>query len=176
MAANAPELVPWLPLVGVPLDLAFDPTPETERLDPRFRKARVEEVTSALLAVVLPTPTLLVLEDVHLMDEASADLLRHLLGTLQDRPWLVVTTRRDGQPGGFSAESGQATVVRPRPLDAADARALATAPPRTPRCLRTSWTAWPGGPAATRCSCAGWCRRPVRPGRSTRCPTRSRTW
>ena len=127
VAANAPELVPWLPLVGVPLDLAFDPTPETDRLDPRFRKARVEEVTSALLAVVLPTPTLLVLEDVHLLDDASADLLRHLMGTLRDRPWLVVTTRRDGQPGGFSAESGQATVVRPLPLDADAARALATA-------------------------------------------------
>ena len=73
--ANAPELLPWLPLVGVPLDVAIPDTAETARLDPRFRKARIEEVVGELLALALPTPTLLVLDDVHLMDDASADLL-----------------------------------------------------------------------------------------------------
>ena len=49
--ANAPELVPWLPLVGVPLDLPIPDTAETARLDPRFRKARTEEVVAQLLAL-----------------------------------------------------------------------------------------------------------------------------
>ncbi len=127
VAANAPDLLPWLPLVGVPLDLQFPSTPETERLDPRFRKARVEEVTTRLLDLLLPVPTLIVLDDVHLMDDASADLVRQLVSEVDRRPWLVLTTRRDGQAGGYAAEPGQATEVRPGPLDNAAALALVTA-------------------------------------------------
>ena len=37
---NLPDLLPWIPLVGVPLDLAIPDTSETARLDPRFRKTR----------------------------------------------------------------------------------------------------------------------------------------
>ncbi len=124
---NAPGLLPWLPLVGIPLDLAFPATPETERLDARFRKARVEEVTAELLALALPTPTLLVFDEAHHMDDASADLLRALVAGIADRPWLVVTTRHDDDPGGFAAEPGQATELRPAPLDVEAALALVTA-------------------------------------------------
>ena len=83
--ADAPELTPWLPLVGIPLDLPFDPTPETARLDPRYRKARLQEVIAELLGHTLPKLTLFAFDDVHLMDDASADLLRHLAGALRDR-------------------------------------------------------------------------------------------
>jgi class 3 adenylate cyclase/tetratricopeptide (TPR) repeat protein len=127
VAVNAPGLLPWLPLVGVPIDLPFPETQETRRLDPRFRKSRVEEVTTQLLALLLPTPTLLVFDDVHLMDDASVDLLGHLVADVAQHPWLVLSTRRDNQPDGYRAEPGQATEVRPRPLDGDAALALVSA-------------------------------------------------
>jgi class 3 adenylate cyclase/tetratricopeptide (TPR) repeat protein len=126
--ADAPGLTPWLPLVGIPLDLPFAPTPETARLDPRFHKTRVHQVIDELLAVSLSTLTLFVFDDAHLMDDASADLLRHLAGSLRERPWMVLTTRRDGQSGGFAAEhGGQATELRLGPLDDVAAKSLAVA-------------------------------------------------
>ncbi len=45
--------------------------------------------------MLLLQPTVIVFEDVHWLDEASAELLTHLSLTLEARPWLVVATRRD---------------------------------------------------------------------------------
>src|SRR4029077_10416605 len=39
----APDLEPWLPLLGLPLGVDVPSTPEVEQLDDRFRKTRVEE-------------------------------------------------------------------------------------------------------------------------------------
>ena len=55
------------------------PTPETASLDPRFLRERLADVTMRLLVSSLAgTPTMLAVEDVHHMDEASTDLLRRL--------------------------------------------------------------------------------------------------
>ena len=91
----APHLLPWLPLLAVPLGLDLPNTPETAPLDGEFRKGRLEEVVTELLGMLLLTPTVIVFEDVHWFDEASAALLGHLALTLEARPWLVVATRRD---------------------------------------------------------------------------------
>ena len=117
-----------MPLVGIPLDLPFAPTRETARLDPRFRKARVHWVISELLELTLPSLTRFVFDDVHLMDDASADLLRHLAGTLRERPWMVLTTRREGLSGGFVAERDDGAIeLRLGPLDDLAAVSLAVA-------------------------------------------------
>jgi hypothetical protein len=89
-----PELVPWLPLVALPLDVQVESTREVEELQPAFRRARLHGVVESVLAKLLDGPTLLVLEDVHWMDEASAELLRHLGGQVSTRPWLLCATRR----------------------------------------------------------------------------------
>ncbi|MGH8946834.1 MAG: adenylate/guanylate cyclase domain-containing protein [Acidimicrobiia bacterium] len=91
----APELRPWLPLIAIPLGLEVPPTLETGQLDEQFRRLRMHESVARLVARLLPGPTLLVFEDVHWMDEASADLLRHLAGALEESPWLVCVTRRN---------------------------------------------------------------------------------
>jgi class 3 adenylate cyclase/tetratricopeptide (TPR) repeat protein len=121
VATNTPELVPWLPLLGVVLDLDFAPTPETAALDERFRKGKVEETVTNFLACVLPTPTLLVFEDAHWMDEASDSLLRRLAAEVELRPWLVCVVRGEAHA---PLEGPGATVLRLGPLAREEATAL----------------------------------------------------
>lgn len=95
----APELTPWLPLVGIVADVRMADTVETRELDEQFRRGKLEEVTVRALTALLDTPTVLVFENVHLMDDASADLLRNLEASIASRPWTVVVTRRDQDSG-----------------------------------------------------------------------------
>ncbi|HWH55344.1 MAG TPA: adenylate/guanylate cyclase domain-containing protein [Gaiellaceae bacterium] len=103
--ALCPELIAWLPLVALAIDVEVEPTPEVEELQPAFRRARLHGVIEELLAKLLPTPTLVIIEDVHWMDEPSSDLLRHLGGQVSGKPWLLCATRRP-TPGGFVAAEG----------------------------------------------------------------------
>jgi tetratricopeptide (TPR) repeat protein len=120
----APHLAPWLPLVGTPLGLALEDTPETAALDERFRKERVEEVVDELLGSLLPSTTLLVVEDVHWLDEASADLLRRLVRAANARPWVVLIARRE-EPGDFRVPDDiEHAVLDLQPLGAEEAEAL----------------------------------------------------
>ncbi len=115
VGANAPELVPWLPLLGLPMDVPLTPTPEVVELDAQFRTSRLEAVVTDLLTHLAPVPTIFVVDDAHLMDDASIDLLRTLTSGLAARPWLVIVTRQEGE-GGFVPE-GEAVVRIPlRPL------------------------------------------------------------
>jgi class 3 adenylate cyclase/tetratricopeptide (TPR) repeat protein len=122
-----PELVPWLPLVALPLDVPVEPTQEVEELQPAFRRARLHGVVEAVLSKVISGPTLLVIEDVHWMDDASADLLRHLGAQVSSKPWLLCATRRPVE-GGFSAAEGvppiPAMTIQLQPLDADAAQEL----------------------------------------------------
>ena len=121
------DLVPWAPLLAAPLDAEVESTPEVDELDPSFRRARLHGVVGSLLGRLLTSPTLLVFEDVHWMDDASSELLRHLGTQLATRPWLTCTTRRPGD-GGFAAAEGTpplpALTLRLEPLPAEDAKSL----------------------------------------------------
>jgi class 3 adenylate cyclase/tetratricopeptide (TPR) repeat protein len=126
--AVAPQLMPFLPLIGVPLGIELPDTPETKLLEDRFRKERVHEVTIELLGMLLLEPTLILFEDAHWMDEASTELLRSLISELELRPWLIVITRRE-QTSGFAAPDGSETTVielQPLPPDQASALLHAT--------------------------------------------------
>jgi predicted ATPase/class 3 adenylate cyclase len=101
----APELEPWLPLVALVLDVDVDSTREVDDLDPAFRRARLHGVLEQLLRALLPSAALILLEDVHWIDEASSELLRHLGATNADRPWAICCTRRPGEDG-FVAAAG----------------------------------------------------------------------
>jgi len=122
-----PDLVPWLPLVALPLDVPVEPTQEVEELQPAFRRARLHGVVEAVLSKVIAGPTLLVIEDVHWMDDASADLLRHLGSQVSTKPWLLCATRRPVE-GGFSAAEGVPPIpvmtIQLQPLDADAAQEL----------------------------------------------------
>jgi len=124
------DLVPWAPLLAAPLDIEVEPTPEVADLDPSFWRARLHGVMGTLLTRLLDSPTLLVFDDVHWMDDASSELLRYLGTQLPTRPWLACTTRRPGEDG-FAAATGTpplpALTLRLEPLPEDDARALAVA-------------------------------------------------
>jgi class 3 adenylate cyclase/tetratricopeptide (TPR) repeat protein len=124
VADAAPALIAWLPALGPVLDREIPDTVETARVDVRFRKTRLEEVANEVLAALLPAITLMLIDDAHLMDDASADLVARLVGNnIAERPWLVVMTRRDA-PTGFVPRADSMTIVRPSPLDAANSLAL----------------------------------------------------
>jgi predicted ATPase/class 3 adenylate cyclase len=124
------ELVPWTPLVADVIDAPVHPTQEADDLQPAFRRARLNGVVETVLGELLEPPTLLLFEDVHWMDEASSDLLRHLGSRVSTRPWLVCATRRP-TGGGFVAAEGTPPVpamsLRLDPLPEADAHELALA-------------------------------------------------
>lgn len=124
VASKTPKLLPWLPLLGIPLDLQAAETPASKALDERFRRGRLEEVVGELLHALLPGPTLIVIEDVHWMDEASGDLLRHLTTSLRGSPWLICVTRRAEGAGFHAPELARGITIRPAPLIEADCIAL----------------------------------------------------
>ena len=99
-------------------------TPEVDELDPAFWRARLHGVVGQLLGEVLDSPTLLLFEDVHWMDDASSELLRFLGTQLQTKPWLACTTRRPVE-GGFAAAEGTpplpALTLRLEPIPEEDA-------------------------------------------------------
>jgi class 3 adenylate cyclase/tetratricopeptide (TPR) repeat protein len=121
--STAPELVQWLPLLAVPLDIQLPATPEVAQLGEEFRRPKLEEAVEGFLAAVLATPTLVAIEDAHWMDEASSDLLARLAARAGSLPWWICVTRRDEETGYV----GTGTVIRVAPLDPEAARELVVA-------------------------------------------------
>ena len=144
-AAGA-QLVPWvqavLPapgavaaLLAIPFGADVPMTPETEQIDPSFRRERLHDTVEQFLSRVLMMPTLLVVEDAHWADDASFELLRHLVRQPAQRPWLVCVTRRPqdrtlaGDVGGhalLTLERLDAEAAQSLALSAAGAHALST--------------------------------------------------
>jgi class 3 adenylate cyclase/tetratricopeptide (TPR) repeat protein len=139
VAEAVPDLLPWLPLVAVPMYVDVPSTPQTEQLELQFKKVRVEEVTERFLSAMLPGPSILIFEDVHWMDEASSDLLKRIGQDVGQRPWLLCVSRRD-QGAGFVPPRSDATftlVLSPLPAEAAVslAKAATEEAPLTPHQL-----------------------------------------
>ena len=111
LATDHPSLTPWLPLLGVVLDVALDDTTETRELDEQFRKTKLEDVVVETLTALLPTAAVLVFENTHQIDDASADLLRRLEVEAPERPWVVLVTRRD-VPSGYRPSDDADGLVR----------------------------------------------------------------
>ena len=112
----APELLPWIPLIALPVDARVAATPEVDRLDDEFRQGRLHETVGELLPHLLPSPALLVFEDVHWMDEASNGLLRHVANDVPSHPWVVLVTRRDIETGFVAPGTPPSISLRPKPL------------------------------------------------------------
>ena len=90
----APELLPMLPLIALPFGAKVASTPEADAIDPEFRRLRIHDVVVDFLDATLSGPILLVVEDAHWIDDASGELLNHLVRASASRPWAGIITRR----------------------------------------------------------------------------------
>ena len=118
----APELQTVLPLLGEVTSIDMPATAETAVIDPHYRAERRAAALAALLDAMLPGPSVIVIEDAHWLDEASTEVLTHLVAAAEDRPWLVLVTRRD-EPAGFRPSTG--AVLELAPMSKTESRALA---------------------------------------------------
>jgi class 3 adenylate cyclase/tetratricopeptide (TPR) repeat protein len=123
--ADDPTLEPWLPLLAVAAGAEAPTTPEVEQLAPDFRSAKLHEVVLRFLRRQLPGWALIEIEDAHLMDEASTQLILALARELPLLPWLVVVTRRDRDTGFTAAPAPHLVRVELEPLAPEQALALA---------------------------------------------------
>jgi class 3 adenylate cyclase/tetratricopeptide (TPR) repeat protein len=126
VTAKVPDLVPWLPLLGIAFGVEFPATPEVEMLAELNRRPRLHESLLALLQVLATDRLLVEIENAHHMDEASAELLAYLVPRIGTQPWLFAVARRPGAGDGFVAADADTLVrVELKPLAPADALRLA---------------------------------------------------
>jgi class 3 adenylate cyclase/tetratricopeptide (TPR) repeat protein len=126
IAAVMPDLAQWLPLLAIPFGAEVAPTPETEAIDPTFRRERLQDAVEQFVTRVMMLPTLVIVEDTHWIDDASRELIRHLTRAPAPRPWLLCVTRR---PQGVELARDIAGHARLTlgPLEGAAAESLALA-------------------------------------------------
>ena len=111
---SAPDLLPMAPLLADVAQVDVPATPEADRIDPQYRADRAADVVIDLLARLVPGPVVLVVEEAHWADGASAALLGRVAFATAGRPWAVLVVRR-GDTGGFAPDSGVRVVLGPLP-------------------------------------------------------------
>ena len=121
VAWNCPELEPWLPLLGVPLDLDLPPTPEVAAISAEFIPDKVREVTATFLNAALPESVVVIIEDSHWMDDASGLVLDQIVRGMSERPALLCLTRRDDATGYQLTERSHTESLTLLPLSVEDA-------------------------------------------------------
>ena len=119
-----PGRLELLALFGDVVHIDVDPSDDVRAILSRFRPERTADVVVELISEVVRGPLVIVVEDAHWADEASAQLVERLTRETSTRPWTVLVTRRD-VPGGADPEG--ATRIELEPLDDATTRSLAVA-------------------------------------------------
>ncbi len=122
-----PDLMPWLSLIAMVLDIEAAPSDEVEQLAESSRAAKLQEVVVRFLRPALVVPTMLEIEQAHLMDAASVALFEALAQELASSAWVVLVSRRNA-PGGMVLGS-QGLRLELGPLSREATRTLASATP-----------------------------------------------
>ncbi len=125
VATKAPELEPWLPLLGAVFDVEIADTPEVLQLAEKNRRTKLQETVARFLEVEFPEKLLVEIDDAHHMDEASAELLAHLTGGLAARNWVFAVARRSSTAGFEAAEAPEVVRIDLKPIAPQDALRLA---------------------------------------------------
>lgn len=126
VAEAAPALLPMLPLIAVPFGAEVPATPEADAIDPEFRRQRTHESIVNLYDTTLgTTPVFLVIEDLQWVDDASGDLVDHLIRAAATRPWAGVLTRRPGGSWQPDDSATHVTTLDLQPLSADAVKQLA---------------------------------------------------
>ena len=171
VAISAPKLTPWLPLLAIAAGVSVPATAEVDALDSTTRAERLRRVTSELLGALLTTPTALVFNDTHAMDDASVGLIRQLCADVKGRPWSIVIARRPEGAADAAFPNSTAVALSTLTIDDADALVVAASTIRIPAPAAPSS---PSAPAATRSSSGPWPKRSQPDATRTSFPARSR--
>jgi tetratricopeptide (TPR) repeat protein len=123
-----PDLMPWLPLIAIVVDVAVPATTEVDELAAEARATKLREVVLAFLGRALVVPTIVEVEHVHLMDAASGALFEALTRELDSSSWIVLVTRRE-DAGGLTLADYDHPRLELTALSPEDAHALALATP-----------------------------------------------
>ena len=121
---RAPDLEPWLALIGTPLGLALPESPQVAELDDQFRPTRTHAAVSALLRATNDRPTMFLIDGTQWMDEASRDLMNTLIAGIAPVPWLIILSRQPGDDGFVATENPLVRRIDLPPLDVDHARVL----------------------------------------------------
>ena len=114
VTAAAPDLAPWVSLLGVVLDITIPPSSEVAELEEQHRAERIPKVYADLLERMVQTPLILVVEDSYLADSASEGVLAAVARRAQQQPWLLFVTRDDRPTGWMPTATGR---IELGPLD-----------------------------------------------------------
>src|SRR5215213_34234 len=114
VTAAAPDLTPWVSLLGVVLDITIPPSSEVAELEEQHRAERIPKVYADLLERMVQTPLILVVEDSYLADSASEGVLAAVARRAQQQPWLLFVTRDDRPTGWMPTATGR---IELGPLD-----------------------------------------------------------
>jgi predicted ATPase len=106
-----PAIVPLARLL--PMVAAWLPLESHQSLTTDEKQATLQGLLLAFDRLVQHGPTMIVIEDVHWADEASLDLLLHLVRSARARPLLVLLTLR-AEDAGPSVVDFRATLERQR--------------------------------------------------------------
>lgn len=118
---DRPDLAPWLPLIAPPFGVEIPDTAATADLGAEFRRGRLLDMATAFVDALLgQDPCIVVVEDTHWIDDASAGLLHRIAAGVGARPRAVLLTGRPG-PGAMTLLEGVAERIT---LGALDHRAL----------------------------------------------------
>jgi class 3 adenylate cyclase/tetratricopeptide (TPR) repeat protein len=120
----APELLPMAPLLADVVQVDVPTTPEVEQLDPQYRPDRLADAVVALLERALSGSLVLVAEEAHWADAASAGLLERIASAAPGRPWAVLALRRP-DPGGFTPATGARVELAPLPPEVVERLVIA---------------------------------------------------
>jgi class 3 adenylate cyclase/tetratricopeptide (TPR) repeat protein len=96
VARVAPDLIEWLPLLADVIGANVEPTDAVDALDPAFRADRLRLTVADLISTMTRPAAVIVVEDVHWMDEASRSVLDVLARTSAPHLAVVATRRPDG--------------------------------------------------------------------------------
>ena len=125
--AGQPDLMPWLPLIAIVVDVPVPSTTEVDELAAEARASKLREVVLRFLGRALVVPTIVEVEHAHLMDAASAALFEALAGELESSSWLVLA--HSSGRARWAVGVSSATRIELGPLARDDALTLAQATP-----------------------------------------------
>ncbi|MBK5266740.1 MAG: tetratricopeptide repeat protein [Acidimicrobiia bacterium] len=115
---HRPKLTEWLPLLARNWSIELPGTETTNTLGVEFVAARMARITAELLCAAGGNePTVILVEDLDLADQASQAFLHEVVMQVEHRPWSLILTSQSDPEWGATV-----TVVQIAPFDDATAQ------------------------------------------------------